>query len=146
MAVKARTLLILSVVLTAFHADGAITITPASPTSQDSITVVIDVAGGCGDVVTTSVTGNSIRTDIVQQGCALGPPVFTVPETVRFGPLPPGIYTYDVYLNYEHTGAVLDSHQTIIVGLAVPVIDDVGLSILAMSLAVTACGALGRRG
>src|SRR4051812_26495773 len=103
--------LILGVLLAAIHADAAVTTTPTSPTSQDPIRAVIDVSAGCFDIVTTSVTGNSIRTDIVQQGCAIGPPTSPVQETVIFGPLPPGTYTYDVFINFEHTGAVLNSSQ-----------------------------------
>jgi len=141
-----KTHILLALVLVAFQAKGAVTITPASPTSQDTITAIIDVSSGCGDIITTSVTAYSIRTDIVQQGCILGPPAFTVPEGTQFGPLAPGTYTYDVYINYEHTGAVLDSHHTIVVAPAIPAIDGVGLSILAISLAGAACFVLGKRG
>jgi hypothetical protein len=51
-----------------------------------------------------------------------------------------------VYLNYEHTGAVLDSHHTIVVAPAIPALDDASLSILAISLAGAACFALAKRG
>jgi hypothetical protein len=146
MTMKVQKILMVVLFLVAFRAKAAVTITPASPTAQDSITAVIDVSGGCGDVVTTSVTGNSIRTDIVQQGCILGPPPFIVQETVRFGPLAPGTYTYDVYINYEHTGAVLDSSHLIVVAPAIPAIAGVGLSILAILLAGAACFALGKHG
>ena len=144
--VKVRCLLIAGVLLTAFHGEAAVTITPASPTSADAIFAVIDVAAGCGDIVSTALTGNYIRTDILQIGCVLGPPASTIPETVRFGPLGPGAYAYDVYLDYEHTGPVLYSRQTIVVVPSIPTMSDVGLSILAMSLAAVACFALGRRG
>jgi len=146
MKMKPHVLLALGLVLLALHAEAAVTIAPASPTAQDQITATIDVLAGCFDIITTSVTGNSIRTDIRQQGCIIGPPAFTVPETARFGPLLPGTYTYDVYLEYEHTGPVLYSRQMIVVAPAVPILSEVGLSILAISLAGIACFALGKRG
>ena len=144
---KVPTLLIATLVLMAFRAETAVTITPAAPTSQEFVTAVIDVTGGCGDLVSTSVIGNSIRTDILEVGCILGPPSFTVPQTVRFGPLAPGTYVYDVYMNYEHTGPVLDSRHAIVVApAALPGLSSLGLSILAVSLAVIACFLLGKRG
>jgi hypothetical protein len=146
MNVKTDLLLVIGLVFSAFHANAATTITPASPTSQDAIIAVIDVAGGCGDVVSTSATGNLIRTDISQIGCALGPPASTIPEATGFGPLAPGTYRYDVYLNYEHTGPLLYSRQTIVVAPAVPSLSELGLSILAISLAGVACFALGKHG
>jgi len=146
MTMKTHVLLALALILAAFHVEAAVTITPASPTAQDPITAGIDVAAGCFDILTTSVSGNSIRTDIVQQGCGLGPPAFTITETVIFGPLAPGTYTYDVYLDYEHTGPMLYGRQTIVVASAVPSLSELGLSILAISLAGIACFALGNLG
>jgi len=43
-----------------------------------------------------------------------------------------------VFLNFEQTGSVLISHQTIVVAPPVPSLSDVGLVILGMSLAVIA--------
>ena len=137
--------MILAVLIAALHADAAVTITPPSPTSQDSITATIDVLGGCSDTVTTSVIGNTIRTAIVQQGCAILQP-FTIHEIATFGPLAPGTYTYDVYLDFEHAGPVLSSRQTIVVSPAIPAISGIGLSVLAISLAGAACFVLGKRG
>jgi hypothetical protein len=145
MTKRVQKILTVALVLVALRAEAAVTITPASPTSQDSITSVIDVAAGCGDIITTSVTGTSIRTDIVQQGCVFGPPAFTIPEAAQFGPLAPGTYTYDVFLDFEHTGPVLFSRRTIVVAPAVPGLSELGLVILAMSLAGVACFALDRR-
>jgi hypothetical protein len=144
MTVKTRFALILGILLTAIHAEASVTITPASPTSQDPIRAVIDVSPGCADIVTTSITGSSILTDIVQQGCAIGPPVSPVQETVIFGPLAPGTYTYDVFLDYEHTGRILLSRQTIVVAPPVPSLSELGLAILGISLAAIACLALSK--
>src|SRR5258707_65920 len=107
MTMKRHVLLALALVLAAFHAEAAITITPASPTSQDSIIAVIDVPGGCFNIITTSVTGSSIRTDIVQKSCIVIQPISPDQEYVRFAPLAPGTYAYDVYLDDEHTGPFL---------------------------------------
>jgi hypothetical protein len=146
MTMTVQKILMVALVLVALQAEAAITITPTSPTSQDSITAAIDVMGGCGDVVSTSVSGHSIRTDISQFSCALGPPAFTVQETVKFGPLAPGTYTYNVFLDSEHTGLFPFAQQTIVVAPAVPSLSEFGLVILAMSLAGIACFALGRHG
>jgi hypothetical protein len=146
MTKRAHKILTVALVLVALRAEAAVTITPASPTSQDSITAVIDVPGGCFAIITTAVTGNSIRTDIVQQGCVVIQPILPAQESVRFGPLAPGTYTYDVYLDFEHTGPVLLSRQTIVVARAVPSLSELGLIILAMSLAGVACFALGKNG
>jgi hypothetical protein len=146
MTMKPHVLLALALVLAAFHAEAAITITPASPTSQDPITAVIDVSGACFNIVTTSVTGSTIRTDIVQQGCIVIQPLPLFQEYVKLGPLAPGTYTYDVYVDYEHTGPFLYVQRTVVVAPPVPSLSDLGLSILAISLAGIACFALGRHG
>lgn len=143
MTMKPHVLLALALVLAAFHARAAVTITPASPTSADAITAAIDVTGGCGDTVSTSITGNTIRTDILQLGC-FGGPTLPVQEFARFGPLAPGTYTYNVYINFENTGPILDSSKTIIVAPSIPTIGEVGLFVLALSLAGIACFALGK--
>ena len=144
---RPHTLLIAALVLVAVRAEAAVTITPAAPTSQDEITAVIGVMGGCGDLISTSVTGTSIRTDVLQLGCVTGPPAFILPEVVNFGPLAPGTYTYDVYIDFQNTGPVFDSRHTIVVApAALPSLSVAGLSILAVSLAAIACFTLGRRG
>ena len=140
MAMQLRTFLMAGAVVMALHAEAAVTVTPASPSSQDAINVTIDEVGLCLYIVTTSINGSSIRTDILQQGCfEAGAPPPTVQAFDRFGPLAAGTYTYDVYVNYEHTGPVLQSHQTIVVVPAVPSLTEVGLAMLAVSLAAIAC-------
>jgi hypothetical protein len=147
-SVNVRALVVAGLLLMmTFSLGAAVTIIPPAPTSHDEIAALIDVSGGCFEIVTTSVTGNSIRTNIVQGGCVFGPPAFTIKVGAPFGPLAPGTYTYDVYLDYENTGFVLLARQTIVVAPApVPAIDEVGLSLLAISLASIACLAVGKRG
>jgi hypothetical protein len=135
--------LLVALAFAAFNAEAAVTITPTSPTSQDTITATIDVLGGCFDTVTTSVIGNTIRTDIVQQGCAIFQP-FSIQEKATFGPLAPGTYTFDVFTEFDHTGLFLLSHQTIVIAPAIPAISEIGLSVLAMALAGAACFVLGK--
>ena len=72
-------------------------------------------------------------------GCIIGPPAFTVPETVRFGPLASGTYSYDVYTDFANTGPVLYSQQTIVIAPGIPTMNEVCLSVLAISLAGIAC-------
>lgn len=146
MTMRVQKILTVALVLVALRAEAAVTITPASPTSQDPITAVIDVQGGCGDFVSTSITGNTIRTDILQIGCVIIQPILPVQESVQFGPLAPGTYTFDVFLDFEHTGPFLFAQQTIVIAPAVPSLSKLGLSILAISLAGIACFALGRQG
>jgi hypothetical protein len=146
MTMRVLKILMVVLVLAALRAEAAITITPASPTSQDPITAVIDVTAGCGEIITTSVSGSLIRTDIVQLGCVHGPPVSTIPVATQFGPLAAGTYTYDVFLDFEHTGPVLFFQRTIVVAPAIPALSELGLVILAMSLAGAACFVIGRHG
>ena len=152
-SVTRRALLMVAVLLMALDTEasqslvyGIVTVSPSSPSSQDTINVVIDVVGGCRDIVTTSVNGPSIRTDIVvQEGCFVGGPSVILPEFVRLGPLTPGTYTYEVYIN-SGGGPVLDWHQAILVVPAIPILDEVGLSILAAALAAIACVTMSKRG
>src|SRR4051812_32155102 len=121
---KVQKILMVAVVLVAVRGEAAVTFTPTSPTAQDTITAHIDVMGGCGNTVATSIAGNAIRTDILQHGCAFGPPPFTINIGTQFEPVAPGVYTYDVYIDVEHTGLFLDSRHTIVVAPPVPALDE----------------------
>jgi hypothetical protein len=61
----------------------------------------------------TTVTGNTIRTDLPVLGFAPGP-VFTTQQFANFGPLPQGTYTYQVYEVFQGQSALL-SQQVIVV-------------------------------
>jgi hypothetical protein len=131
---KPHALLALALLLAAFPAPAA-TITPAAPTAQDVITAAITVANTAtfGRPVTT-VTGNTIRTDLPLISSFGGPIPFPVQLFERFGPLQPGTYTYQVY-DIENGQAFLLSQQTIVVAPAIPAMNRLYLAILAMCLA-----------
>jgi hypothetical protein len=127
----------------ALDAACAVTIQPASPTSNDEIIALIDVRGGCFVTSSTVVNGNSIRTDVLITDCAVGPPPFTVIHGAPFGPLPAGTYTYEVYTTTENDPPVLEAQLTIIVtaaaaAAAVPALGQLGYGILTVLLVLTA--------
>jgi hypothetical protein len=134
---------LLALLLAAFPAPAA-TITPAAPTAQDVITAVIDVNGlTIYDRPSTATTGNTIRTNLPVIGTVTGPPAFPSQQFALFGPLPPATYTYEVY-DVVGGQAFLRSQQTIVVAPAIPTLNGVWLSILAVVLAALACFAIER--
>ncbi len=74
----------------------AVTIEPASPTTQSRVLIHVDSLHPCANVTMTR-TGNVIRID-VPSSCILIPPI-TVRTTLDAGFLPAGTYTYEVYLD-----------------------------------------------
>jgi len=140
MAMKASALLALVIILAAVHVESA-TITPATPASQDVITADIQVFGSTSyGAPSTVVSGNMIRTDLP----VLGVDAFPGPDKhifVSFGPLQPGTYTYQVFFVIDGVPALL-SQQTIVVAPAVPALNEVYLSLLAISLAAAGSFAL----
>ncbi len=144
MTVKAHALMSLALVLAAFHAEAATTFAPPAPTEQDVITAIIDVfSSTIYDSPSTSVSGNVIRTNLTILGFTTGPPPFPTQLFVSFGPLPPGTYTYQVYEVYQGQSTLL-SQATIVVAPAIPAMNSLYLSILAIFLAAIACFTLGK--
>jgi hypothetical protein len=87
-------------------------LTPAAPTSSDVITATFEVLPCPGRTVTTIVTGTLVTTTVAFDECVIvTPPV--VHDTTTFGPLPVGVYTYEIY--YDDGGPdppLLRSRQT----------------------------------
>jgi hypothetical protein len=144
MIVKTYALLSLALVFAALHAEATTTFAPPSPTAQDGITAIIDVpSSAVYDTPSTSVIGNMIRTNLPVLSFVLGPPVFITHAFASFGPLPPGTYTYQVYEVYQGQSVLL-SQATIVVAPAIPAMNSLYLSILAILLAAIACFTLGK--
>lgn len=96
-------------------------ITPSAPTSHDVITARSEyITLACNTTVRTNVSGSTIRTDIEETGCVIGPPPFPNVIVATFGPLPAGTYTHEVYLQLESDPPTFLSRQTIVVSAAVP--------------------------
>jgi hypothetical protein len=83
--------------------------------SNTPILAAIDIPGGCPFQSTTSVTGDTIRTDLVFANCGIGFPPFSVQGYATFGPLPPSDYTYDVYFTFPDSGPNLADSRAVIV-------------------------------
>lgn len=124
------------------------TFSPANPTSANPIQATFTVPGGCGIDSSTFVVGAFVRTTVLLFGCGVGPPPFTVDETVVFGPLPANTYTYEIYFDAEFDLPELRSEQTLIVSAAaatdVPALSPIGIAILAIATAIAAVTGLGR--
>jgi hypothetical protein len=133
---KTHALLALALLLAASHAEAA-TITPAAPTAQDVITaaILVGITATYGPP-STSVTGNTVRTYLPLIS-VLGGPIGLVPLSVRFGPLPPGTYIYEVY-EVDSGTPFLISRQTVLVAPAIPAMNHLSLFILALFLAAIA--------
>jgi hypothetical protein len=113
---------------------------PAAPDANDTIEARFEVFGGCNNDFTTVVTGDVIRTTVVQTGCVIGPPPFPVPVSTEFGPLPAGTYTYEVYVD-EGVGPIQHSTQPLGIAAvipAAPALSGVSLGLLALILGGTA--------
>lgn len=94
--------------------------TPAVPTSADVIRTTIEVPAGCSVSHATAVHGNVVRTTVSIRGCIVGPPPFPEYEEVALGPLPAGVYTYELYETYNDGPPYFIWQQPLVVN-AVPV-------------------------
>lgn len=113
-----RAIICVCLVAIATRSEAEITsLLPATPTSQDVIRVTISYQNiGCVAGASTVIAGSTIRTEISLRGCAYLPPVTGTIEE-RFGPIPPGTYTYEVYT--ELAGAtILNDRRTLVVAEA----------------------------
>lgn len=123
--------------------NAAVTLTPASPTSSDTITATIDVAGNCDTASDTVVSGNVVRTTITYTVCYPVTP-FPAQTSVEFGPLAAGSYTYEVYVGFaDGPPPARDSEQPLTVaaapaGAAIPALDNRAIAILTLALCAAA--------
>jgi hypothetical protein len=139
MALKTHALLALTFCLAGLRAEAATTIMPAAPSAQDVITAIIDVPNTSRfGPISTTITGNTIRTDLPLIDVIGGPPPIAVQIDESFGPLPPGTYVYEV-VETSNGHSIMISQQTIIVAPAIPATSRVWLSMLAVFLAAIAC-------
>jgi hypothetical protein len=144
MALKTHALLALTFCLVVVRAEAATTITPVAPSAQDVITAIIDVPNtSTFGRPSTTVTRNTIRTDLPLISVIGGPPPIAVQIYESFGPLPPGTYVYEVD-ETSNGHSLLISQQMIVVAPAIPAMNHVWLSILAVFLAAIACFAIER--
>lgn len=114
-------------------------LTPASPTSSDIITATFIVVLCPDTTVATVVTGSLVTTTVTLDGCfPILPPL--VNETATFGPLPPGIYTYEIYVDTEGPEPpVLRSRQTFAVQAPpIPSLSTWGVAVMAAALGLAA--------
>ena len=112
------------------------TLTPASPTPADVITARFSTFP-CDQTVSTVVTGFVVTTTVFINDCVIiTPPPFE--ETATFGPLPVGIYTYEIYIDDDDTAPpVLRSRQTFAVQAPpIPSLSSWGLIAMAAGLAL----------
>lgn len=118
---------------------GGVTIAPAAPTSRDVVTAAIDVPVGCTVTTRTTTAGTVIRTDVAISGCIVGPPPFSLREEVVLGVLPAGTYTYEVYVIDDGARPSLATRVPLVVApVAVPMLRDGSLAVLAVTLACAA--------
>lgn len=131
----------LLLVLTAFVSFGALAqpavLSPASPTSSGVITATFVVLP-CERTVTTVVTGSLVTTTVTMGECVIiTPPI--IHDTATFGPLPVGVYTYEVYYRFGTEPPVLRSRQQFAVQApAIPSLSIWGSLVMAASLTVVA--------
>jgi len=120
-----------------------VTFTPPNPTAADVITARITFQGlACAYVPETVVNGSSVRMTIAISDCFTGPPPSTITEFVPFGPLPAGMYTYELYFQHESEPPMLQVQQPLVVAAAaapaaVPTVAEAPLLVLAALLALT---------
>jgi len=87
----------------------------------------------------TLVEGSVVRTTVLYDVCYPIPP-FSTQTIVEFGPLPPGTYTYEVYLGFaDHPPLTLVGQLPLVVTAApavaaVPTLDRAGTIVLAAML------------
>lgn len=96
---------------------GPATFSPPNPTSADTIRATF-TGIGCTDLFATTVSGATVTTNVTIIGCIYGPPTVWVPLTPIFGPLPPGNYTYEVYVSLLGDPPVLAFRQPLVVSAA----------------------------
>ena len=125
--------------LVAFGAFGQGTpavLTPDSPTPADVITARFTVQPCANRVVSTVVNGSLVTTTVTMIDCILitAPPV---EETATFGPLPAGVYTYEIYVRFDTDPPALRSRQQFAVAPPpVPALSALGYAALAAALAL----------
>lgn len=113
-------------------------LTPGSPTPSDIITATF-IVWPCQRTVTTVVTGSLVTTTVTMPDCAFGTPPI-IYDTATFGPLPVGVYTYEIYYAFEdfpNEPPLLRSRQTFAVqALPIPALSTWGLIAMAAGLAL----------
>ena len=111
-------------------------LTPANPTPADVITARFTVQPCANRSVSTVVNGSVVTTTVTMIGCVLivAPPV---EETATFGPLPAGVYTYEIYTRFDTDPPTLRSTQQFAVAAPpVPALSALGYAVLAAALAL----------
>lgn len=75
---------------------------------------------GCVAGATTAIAGSTIRTTISLRGCAYLPPSTATIEE-RIGPLPAGVYTYEVFTELAGTMMLNDRRTVVITEAPAPI-------------------------
>jgi hypothetical protein len=141
----------LVLVLAALFAFGAFAqttpavLSPAGPTSLDVITARFTLTPCFTRTISTVVTGSLVTTTVTELDCVI---ITAPPEevTATFGPLPVGLYTYEIYVVPEGNPPFLRSRQQFAVSAPpIPALSTFGFAALAAALAIAAFIAL-RRG
>jgi hypothetical protein len=149
-------MVLLLAVFYASAAFGNIVITPESPTSSDTITIVVQQGGGGVKQVTSASITQVGNTFVIQQDiemfCGPPPPPPSSPGVAsqfQVGPLPPGAYTITANINFTSCSVTVPATQTaafaVTPPLNTPALDGPGLLLLGAALAVSALAVLSLR-
>ena len=151
----ARTVVLLLAVFSTSAAFGDIVVTPPSPTSSDTITILVqNIFGAVGQVTSASITqvGNTF---VIQQNiemlCGPPPPPPSIPGVAsqfQVGPLAPGAYNVTATINVttcSQTPFTQTAAFAVTPPLNTPALDGPGLLLLGAALAVSALAALSVR-
>ena len=123
------------------------TFVPTAPTDRDVIQATFTVPFPCIIISQPRLISGSVIRENVLLSCSTGPAPGFVNETVTFGPLPPGTYTYEIYFDRQDGDPPqLRSTQTLVVtgAPAVPTLSAPTLAGLAVLLAVVALALMRR--
>lgn len=134
---------------------GDIFVTPATPTSADSLTIRLENHfGSAASVQSASIVQTGPNSFAIVQNVNLACPLPTDPavaSTFQIGPLPPGTYNVTATINFFDPGnhgcarePLIQTAVFQVSGVSIPALDVAGLLVLAAAIATVALALLRR--